>query len=146
MENCALFWGYFSHISWLWYLAAVFISFGAGALWYGFLFRARWIAAVKYECPCGADIAKGERCNCKPRFPVELLFQFASTAFLGLFYFVLVPVSLWLAVFACAALSAWIKSMLKFQIRDWRRFVALAWIDVGYFGVVSLIFILMALL
>jgi len=54
----------------------------------------------------------------------------------------LTPVSLWLSVIVCVAFAGWTKSMLKFQIASWHRYITLALIDVGYFVMVSLIFIL----
>lgn len=136
----------FSGISWLWYVISVVVAFGMGALWYTVLFGKKWIKAVNYVCLCGANIYDGEECTCKGRFPWEMLFQFMGTALIGLMYFLLTPVSLWLSIIACVAFAGWTKSMLKFQIAGWSRYITLAMIDVGYFVVVSVIFILFSYL
>ncbi len=133
-------------ISWLWYTVAVIIAFGTGALWYTVIFGKQWIKAVNYECRCGANLSKGEECKCESRFPWEMIFQFISTAVIGLMYFFLTQISLCMSIFVCIAFAAWTKSMLKFQIADWKRYITLALVDVGYFVVVSAIFILFALL
>lgn len=133
-------------ISWLWYIISVFVAFGAGAIWYTILFGKSWVKVVKYECLCGADISKGEKCTCKNRFPWEMIFQLIGTALIGLMYFILTPISVWLSVIVCIAFAGWTKSMLKFQIAEWKRYITLASIDVGYFIVVSAIFVLFSYL
>jgi hypothetical protein len=134
----------FFQISWLWYAIAVVVAFGLGAFWYTILFGKKWLKAVNYECNCGSNLSKGEECKCPSRFPWEMVFQFVSTAIVGLMYFMLTPMSLIMAIFVCIAFSAWTKSMLKFQIANWKRFISLALIDVGYFVIVSIIFIVFA--
>ena len=136
----------FSGISWLWYVISVVVAFGMGALWYTVLFGKQWVKAVNYVCLCGANISDGEECTCKGRFPWEMLFQFVGTALIGLMYFILTPVSFWLSIIVCVAFAGWTKSMLKFQIAGWSRYITLAMIDVGYFVVVSVIFILFSYL
>jgi len=44
----------------------------------------------------------------------------------------------------CIAYAGWTKSMLNFQVAEWKRYVTLVMIDVGYFVVVSAVFILFA--
>ncbi|MFA6200589.1 MAG: hypothetical protein WC679_09320 [Bacteroidales bacterium] len=126
-------------ISWLWYCLAVLVSFAFGVIWYGVLFTKTWAKAVRYECECGADIANGEKCTCKPNFSIfyTFTFQIISTALVVLMYFILTPISIWLSVLVVVSISAWMKSTLKFQISNWKRFFTLASIDVGYFFIVS---------
>ncbi|MDP3397885.1 MAG: DUF1761 domain-containing protein [Bacteroidales bacterium] len=138
--------GYFSQISWMWYGISVLLAFGAGALWYTVLFGKQWIKVVNYECACGANLSKGEECKCKSRFPWEMIFQFVSTVIIGIMYFLLTSVSVALAIIVCLAFAGWTKSMLKFQIADWNRYITHALIDVGYFTLVSAIFIVFSLL
>lgn len=133
--------GAFSQISWLWYCISVVLAFGMGALWYTVLFGKQWIKAVNYVCACGANLSNEEKCSCKARFPWEMIFQLISTAIVGMMFFLLTPLSLVMAVIVVFAFAGWTKSMLKFQIADWKRFITLASIDVGYFVVVSIIFI-----
>lgn len=135
-----------SQISWLWYIVAVVVSFGVGALWYGKLFSKAWIKAVEYKCACGADLQKGEKCTCKSRSVLPMVLQFVSTALIALMYFILVAYGAWLALAVAIAVSAWMKASLKFRIADWKRFVTLASIDVGYFFIVSLICIGLAMI
>lgn len=144
METGKVFFDLFTNISWLWYAIAVLTAYATGALWYTVLFGKQWIKAVHFECQCGAKLYKGEKCSCGPRFPWEMAFQFVSTAFIGLMYFVLTPVSIWMAVLICLSFSAWTKSMYKFEISSWKRFTTLAAINVGYFVVVSAIFMAMS--
>ncbi len=138
----------FETISWLWFSLAVVISFAFGAIWYGVLFTKSWAKAVKYECECGANLAKGEKCTCKPNFSIYFTFfiQIISTALVVLMYFILTPISIWLSILVIVAISAWMKSTLKFQISNWKRFVTLAAIDVGYFFIVSCIAVVFSLI
>lgn len=138
--------GTFSQISWLWYCISVVLAFGMGALWYTVLFGKQWIKAVNYVCVCGANLSNEEKCSCKARFPWEMIFQLISTAIVGMMFFLLTPLSLVMAVIVVFAFAGWTKSMLKFQIADWKRFITLASIDVGYFVVVSIIFIVFSML
>ncbi len=144
MESSKAFFDLFSDISWLWYVISVLVAYAAGALWYTVLFGKQWIKAVHFECQCGAKLYKGETCTCSPHFPVEMVFQFISTGIVGLMYFVLTPVSIWMAILVGLSFSAWTKSMYKFEIASWERFTILAAINVGYFVVVSAIFIAMS--
>ena len=129
----------FMAISWLWYFLAVTISFSIGALWYGVLFIKPWTKAVRYECDCGSDLSQGEKCICKPKasYFFTMFMQFISTALVILMYFILTPISIWLSILVVVSISGWMKSNLKFQINEWKRFVTLASIDIGYFFIVS---------
>ena len=135
-------------ISWLWYTAAVLISFALGAFWYGKLFMKAWTKAIRFKCACGADLSKGEKCTCppKPSYFATMALQLIATALIGLMYFVLTLVSVWLAVMVAIAVCGWMKATLKFQIQEFKRWVTLCAIDVGYFAVVSMLFILFALI
>lgn len=130
--------------SWLWFIVSVLISYGVGAMWYTFLFGKKWIKALKYECKCGARLDKGETCRCEKHSPWVMILQFFTTALVGFMYFILTPISLPLAILVCIAFAGWTKSMLNFQIAEWKRYVTLVMIDVGYFVVVSAVFILFA--
>lgn len=133
----------FEQISWLWYSIGVIVSFIVGAIWYGILFSKQWMKAVRYECACGADVVNGEKCTCKLRGVfTTMLFQFISTAVVVFMYFILTPISIYLSIIVVVAVSGWMKSTLKFRISNWKRFMTLATIDVGYFFIVSLIAVL----
>lgn len=137
-----------SQISWMWYAMSVVVAFVVGAFWYSVLFGRKWAEAIRYECACGADLAKGQECTCKRGASVYMTFllQFASTALIGLMYFVLTGVSVALSALVVVAVSAWMKATLKFEIPDFKRWITLCAINVGYFFVASLIFILFSLL
>lgn len=134
----------FTTISWLWYAVSVVVVFGVGGLWYGKFFTKKWIAAVDYKCSCGADMAKGEKCACKNNGgSLTMIFQFLATGLVGLMYFLL---SWPMALIVAVAMSGWMKATLKFQKPDWKQYFTLAMIDVGYFFLSSIIFILFALI
>lgn len=137
----------FAEINWLWYAVSVIVAFVMGMIWYGKLFTKSWVKAVRYECPCGADLSKGEKCTCDPKSGIlVMIMQIITTALVGLMYFLLVGVSYWYAIIVVIAVCGWMKLSLKFQIPEWKRYFTLAIIDVGYFFIVSLIFILFALI
>lgn len=137
----------FTSISWLWYIIAVIVVFGLGALWYSVLFRKAWICNVGFECECKADLANGEKCHCTGgKSFLPMLFQFIATLLLGFMYFVLTAISIWLSVIVFVAVAAWLKASLKFKIMNWGRYMRVAAIEVGYFTVASILFVLFALL
>jgi len=136
-------------ISWLWYAVAVFAVFFIGFFWYNQLFGKKWLWAVRYdECPCGADLSKGEKCTCKPNFKafLPMIAQFLAICLLGLMYFVLVQFNVWLAVFVWFANIGWMKASLLFKTPNRKRFMALLCIDGGYFTVAAVVFVLLGLL
>ena len=139
----------YSEISLLWYLFAVFAVFFIGFFWYNQLFGKKWLWAVRYdECPCGADLSKGEKCTCKPNLKAffPMIAQFIAICLLGLIYFVLVKYSAWLAVAVWFANLGWMKASLLFKTPNRKRFMALLYIDGGYFTVASLVFIVLGLI
>lgn len=136
-------------ISWLWYIVAVFAVFFIGFLWYNQLFGKKWLWAVRYdECPCGANLSKGEKCTCKADFKafLPMIAQSLAICLLGLMYFVLTDFCVWLSVFVWFAVIGWMKANLLFKTPNRKRFMALLLIDGGYFTVASLGFVLLALI
>jgi len=136
-------------ISWLWYAVAVFAVFFIGFFWYNQLFGKKWLWAVRYdECPCGADLSKGEKCTCKADFKafLPMIAQFLAICLLGLMYFVLVQFNIWLAVFVWFANIGWMKASLLFKTPNRKRFMALLCIDGGYFTLAAVVFILLGLM
>jgi len=135
--------------SWLWYSIAVVSVFFIGFFWYNQLFGKKWLWAVRYdECPCGADLSKGEKCTCKPNLNafLPMIMQFLSICLLGFMYFVLVKYSICLAILVCFATFGWMKASLLFKTPNRKRFMALLYIDGGYFVVASGVFILLGLI
>lgn len=137
MSDCSMCCMWCSGINWLWYAVSVIVVFGVGAIWYSMLFVKQWIRVYKIEMP-----AEGEKVNPLP----SMLMQLIATALLGLAFFVLTPISVWLSVLVLIGFAAWQKAGLKFHFRGWRDFIIAASIDVGYLCVAAIIFILFALL
>ena len=134
--------------SWLWYAIAVVIAFLFGWFWYNF-FSARWIKAVNYGvCPCGADISNNEKCTCKPDIKafLPMIVQLLAICFIGYLYFVLVKLCVGVAIFAAVAFIGWLKANILFSTPDKQRRIDRIFLDAGYFAIVSLIFILFALI
>ena len=135
-------------ISWLWYAIAVVIAFMSGWFWYNF-FTERWVKAVNYGlCACAADLAKGEKCTCKPdaKAFVPMIAQLLSTCLMGYLYFVLTPICSGVAIFAAVAIISWMIGNILFSTSTKQRRIDRILIDVGYFTIVSVIFILFALI
>ncbi len=137
METCRNFLNLFSEINWLWYFVSVIVAYGAGAIWFSFLFQKAWIRVFKIDMP-----EKNEPTGAVLTMSIQLL----VTALLGLMFFVLVPVSKSIAVFALIAFCGWQKGTLKFRYTKWREFFTAAIVEVGYTFLVGVIFILFALL
>jgi len=136
-------------ISWIWYLVSILTVFFIGFFWYSQLFAKQWLWAVRYdECPCGADLSKGEKCTCKANvktfFP--LIVQFLAICVLGFMYFVVLKYNIWLSILVCFANLGWMKASLLFKTPNRKRFMAMLWIDGGYYMTASLVFILLGLL
>jgi hypothetical protein len=123
--------------------------FFIGFFWYNQLFGKKWLWAVRYdECACGADLSKGEKCTCKVSFMsfLPMIAQFLAICLIGLMYFVVVDFNVWLAVFVWFANIGWMKASLLFKTPNRKRFLALLYIDGGYFTVAAVVFILFAIL
>jgi hypothetical protein len=135
-------------ISWLWYAVSVVLAFVSGWAWYNF-FTERWVKAVNYGlCACGADLSKGEKCTCKPdaKAFLPMIAQLLATCFIGYMYFVLVQICVGVAIIAAVAIIGWMKANILFSTPGKQRRIDRILIDVGYFTVVSVIFILFALI
>jgi len=137
------------NFSFLWYFVAVFSVFIIGFFWYNQLFGKKWLWAVRYdECPCGADLSKGEKCTCKPNLKafMPMIAQFLTICLLGVMYFVLVKYSVCIAVLVWIAVLGWMKASLLFKTPNHKRFLSLFCIDGGYFTVASVVFILLGMI
>ena len=135
-------------ISWLWYAVSVVIAFVSGWFWYNF-FSIRWAKAVNYGlCPCGADFINGEKCTCKPDALafLPMIVQFLATCLIGYMYFVLVKICIGLAILVAVAIMGWMKGNIFFSTSTKQRRIDRILIDVGYFAIVSVIYILFALI
>lgn len=131
-------------ISWLFYAISVIVVFALGAFWYGKLFSEKWVKAQDYTCICGARLAEGEKCTCKSHSLLPMVMQFIATALVGMMYFLLAGFGCLLSIVVMIGVAAWMKAGLKFRISEWKRFVNLVIIDVGYFCLASIIFIIFA--
>jgi hypothetical protein len=127
---------------------SVIISFFIGWLWYN-AFTKRWIKAINYGlCACGADLAKDEKCTCKPdaKAFIPMIAQLLSTCFMGYMYFIFVKICVCVAILASVAIIGWMIASILFSTPGKQRRIDRILIDVGYFAVVSVIFILFALI
>lgn len=138
----------FHSVNWLWYSVAVLIVFFLGAVWFVVLFSRSWAWAARITpVGNGKEVIEDDvayRAGFKSFR--TMLAQFCSTLLLGLVYFMVTPLSLWLSLLIAIASSAWMKTIMHFEVRNWKRYVTLAAVDVGYFFISSLIFIFFALI
>lgn len=137
METFTNFFNLFSQINWLWYIISVIVIFVLGAIWYSLLFKKNWIRVFKIDIP-----EKEETLG--TLFTMSI--QFIVTAFLGLLFFVLVPISLLIALFVLVSFCGWQKATLKFRYTIWKDYIMAALIEVGYTFIAGILFILFALL
>ncbi len=137
METCDMFCSTTSSIHWIWFVVATLVAYGAGAIWYSFLFSKTWMRVFKVEMP--------EKPNTSNTV-ITMLMQLLVTALLGLVFFVLTKISPWLSWFVLIAFCGWQKGILKFQFADWKIYFQAAIVEVGYTFLVGVIFILFALI
>ncbi len=137
METCNVFCETFCGINWLWYGVAVIVAFAAGAVWHTFLFAKTWMRVFKVDIPEKPDTAN---------MVITMLMQVLCTALLGLVFFVLTALSLWVALLALVGFCGWQKGTLKFRYAHWKSFMEAACVEAGYTFVAGMIFILFALI
>ncbi len=126
----------FSQIKWGWYLIAVVVAFLMGAWWYWGLFTKAWERVFKVTIPKKGRIPEGVL------FAISM--QFLVTALMGIVFFMLVKVSLWLAILALVAFCGWQKAGLKFRYIKWKDYFTAAMIEAGYTFVAGIILIIFA--
>lgn len=135
--SCGLLCMLWTGIDWLWYAVAVVTAFAVGGLWYSALFSKMWIRVFKVDMPGKVTVWMMLR---------SMLIQFLATAILGLLFFMLTGLSVWLSVIALVVFCGWQKAGLGFQFpASWKNFVQAALIQAGYTFIAGLIFILFAL-
>ncbi len=124
-------------INWLMYMIAVVAVYAVGAVWYSFLFSKAWMKVFKIDMP-----EKPSAGN----MVATMFFQLLATALFGLVFFVLVKISVWIAVLALFGFIVWQKASLKFRFYNLKEFVKAAGIEVGYMTIAGIVFILFGLL
>jgi hypothetical protein len=129
---------------WLWWGISVVVAYLIGWFWYSKLFTKSWIESERIVCKCGADMAQGEKCTCEKMVLWPMLIQLAATALVGFVFFLLTDISVWLAVIAAFAILAWEKAAVFFRVWEYKRACKIIWIEVGYYCIVLVIFILTA--
>jgi hypothetical protein len=72
--------------------------------------------------------------------------QLAATLLLGLVFFVLTKLSVWMALLALVGFCGWEKGKLNFEFPRMKDFVMATVIQAGYTFVAGLVFILFALI
>ena len=135
MEKCNCLCEIFAQINWWAFGGSVLLVFAVGALWYSVLFAKAWKEVNKIDDT--GEISAGN-------MVFTMLFQLLSTALVGLTFFILTKVSLFLAILVAVAIIGWMKSTLKFRFTNWKIFFKAVVSEVGYFAVAALIFILFA--
>jgi hypothetical protein len=138
-SNCPL-----SYFPWLWWGVSVVVVYLVGWFWYSKFFTKSWIESEQIKCKCGADLAKGERCTCEKMSFIPMLAQLLATALIGFVFFCMTAMSVWFAVIVAIAVLGWEKANVLFRVTEFKRARKIIWIEVGYYCVALLIFILIA--
>ncbi len=133
----AFFTNYFSEINWFLLLVSVVIVFFVGAFWYSFLFPKSWARVFKVDTQNKPSVGN---------MLVTMFAQLIAGALLGLFIFVTVKISIWLAIFGIIAFAGWDKATLKFRFAKWSEYFIAALIDASYFAIAGIIFIIFGLM
>jgi hypothetical protein len=123
-------------INWWWYAVAIIVSFGIGAVWYSLLFAKAWVRVFKVEI---GDVTTGS-------FLRTMSIQFAANLLLGLVFFVLTNVSVWIALLTLVGICGWEKGNLNFEFSRMKEFMMAVVIRVGYTFIAGIVFIMFALL
>jgi hypothetical protein len=136
MGSCCLFCQSIAGINWWWYAAAIIVSFGIGGVWYSALFKEAWIRVFKVEM---GEVTTGS-------FLRTMSIQFAANMLLGLVFFVLTNLSVWIALLTLVGFCGWEKGNLNFEFCRMKDFMMAVVIRVGYTFIAGIVFILFALL
>ncbi len=128
---------YFSEINWLLLLVSVIIVFFVGAFWYSFLFPKSWARVFKVDIQNKPSLGN---------MVVTMFAQLVAAALFGLFIFVTVKISIWLAILGVIAFAGWDKATLKFRFAKWSEYFTAAFIDATYFAIAGTIFIIFGLM
>ncbi len=137
MEKSTAFLNLFAQINWLWYSISVITAFAAGAVWFTFIFQKSWIRVFKIDI--------SEKGNANGIF-LTMFIQLFVTALFGLIFFILVHISILLAILVLIAFCGWQKGTLKFRYSKWIDYFTAAIVEAGYTFVVGMIFILFAMI
>jgi len=133
---CNFFIQHIAPVNWWWLGAATIVSFGIGGVWYSALFAKTWIRVFKVEM--------GEVTNVSIVRTMGL--QLVANLFLGLVFFVLANISVWLAIMVLIGIIGWEKAMLNFQFSDFKDFIMAVVIRSGYTFIAGIVYILFALI
>ena len=136
MNSCNLLCQSFSAINWWWFAVGAIVVFGVGALWYSVFFPKAWIKTFKVEMnkPTTGSIIR------------TMSLQFAATLLLGLVFFILTKLSVWIALLSLVGFCGWEKGNLNFEFAKIKDFIMAVTIKVGYTFLAGIIFILFALI
>jgi hypothetical protein len=123
-------------INWIWFAVAVIVAYGIGAVWFGALFSKQWqkVFKVEMEEPTAASFIK------------TMGGQLLVTLLLCFVFFVLVKISVAVAVLALVGFCGWEKGMLNFQFTKMKNYIMATLINVGYLFIVGVIAILFGLI
>lgn len=137
MNSCNLFCDAIANINYVWFGIAVVVTFGLGAVWYSTLFSKAWMRVFRVVMPEKITTSSIVR---------TMLLQFMANVLLGLVFFVLTNVSVWLAVLVLVGFCAWEKGNLNFQFAKIKDFFTAVLIQVGYTFLAGIVFILFAMI
>jgi hypothetical protein len=137
MDTCNLLCQTISNINWIWFVVAVTVTFGVGAVWHSALFANAWIRVFKVEMPEKVTTSS---------FIRTMSVQFMGSILYGFVFFVLTELSVWVAVLALTGFFGWETGNLNFQFAKIKDFMMATLIRAGYTLVAGLIFILFALI
>ncbi|MDR0795303.1 MAG: hypothetical protein LBE79_04510 [Tannerella sp.] len=137
MNTCNTLCQAIATINWWWFAAATVVSFAVGAVWFSWLFAKAWVRVFKVEL--GEEVSTGLMLR-------TMSLQLAATLLLGLVFFVLTKLSVWLALLVLVVFCGWEKGKLNFEFPRMRDFIMAVVIQVGYTFVAGLVFILFALI
>ncbi|MFT3902732.1 MAG: hypothetical protein QM727_06140 [Niabella sp.] len=125
-----------SEINWWWYSVAIVVSFAVGGVWYSLLFAKTWIRVFRVEM---GEVTIGS-------FLRTMSIQLAANLLLGVVFFILTNISIWIALLTLVGFCGWEKGNLNFEFSKMKDFIMASVIRVGYTLAAGIIFILFALL
>ena len=125
-------------ISWILLIVAILIVYSLGALWYSpVLFGDKWgeIVNPKFTKPSKEKVSF-----------LPMIYQFIATALIGFVIFIGVRISIPLTIMLLVSAAGWQKASLFFKYPQFDTFVKVAFIEVGYFTIASLLFVVFGLM
>ncbi len=125
-------------INWLFFCISVFLAYGLGGVWYSpKILGHKWAEIINPNF----KETKEEKSIILP-----MIVQFLATALLALAIFVGVKISIFQTTLFLIAMGGWQKASLLFKYPYFKKFLVVALIELGYFMLTIIIFLIFALL